>query len=148
MQPLSDGLSQATYLVQPGLNITKMEEVDQPGVRIVAKARSAYDLWLTENIKQAEIIRTKTIEESFQEFCRQKYEVLAGLRPKLLEETSRLEGSRILAGSFTVIGQSVGSKKGQPEAAEFIDKIVSEAIEEGLVDHWIKSFGVEGKLTI
>ena len=49
---------QATYLVQPGLNITKMEEVDQPGVRIVAKARSAYDLWLTENIQQAEIIRS------------------------------------------------------------------------------------------
>ena len=134
--------------MQPGLNITKMEEVDQPGVRIVAKARSAYDLWLTENIQQAEIIRTKTIEESFQEFCSEKYEVLAGLRPKLLEDTERLEGSRILPGSFTVIGQSVGCKRGQPEAAEFLDQIVSEAIEKGLVNHWIKSFGVEGKLTI
>ena len=134
--------------MQPGLNITKMEEVDQPGVRIVAKARSAYDLWLTENIQQAEIIRTKTIEESFQEFCSEKYEVLAGLRPKLLEDTERLEGSRILPGSFTVIGQSVGCKRGQPEAAEFLDQIVSEAIQQGLVKHWITSFGVEGKLTI
>ena len=134
--------------MQPGVKISKMEDVDQSGVRIVVKARSAYDLWLTENIQQAEIIRTKTIEESFQEFCSEKYEVLAGLKPRLLEDTKRLEGSRILPGSFTVIGQSVGSKKGQPEAAEFIDQIVTEAIEQGLVDHWIKSFGVEGKLTI
>ena len=51
-------------------------------MRIVVKARSAYDLWLTENIQQAEIIRTKTIEESFQQFCTGKYEVLAGLIPK------------------------------------------------------------------
>ena len=103
---------QATYLVQPGSDITKIEEVDQPGVRIVVKARSAYDLWLTENIKHAEIIRTKTIEDSFNEFCDKKYEVLAGLKPKLLEEAKRVEGSRLLPGSFTVIGQSVGMKKG------------------------------------
>ena len=68
--------------------------------------------------------------------------------PKLLEDKERLKGSRILPGSFTVIGQSVGSKKGQPEAAEFLDHIVSEAIQQGLVDQWIKSFGVEGKLTV
>ena len=87
--------------MQPGVKISKVEDVDQPGVRIVVKARSAYDLWLTENIQQAEIIRTKTIEESFQEFCSEKYEVLAGLKPRLLEDTKRLEGSRILPGSFT-----------------------------------------------
>ena len=124
-----------------------MEDVDQPGVRIVAKARSAYDLWLTENIRNAEIIRTKTIEDSFKEFCNNNYEVLAGLKPKLLEEAKRLEGSRILPGSFTVIGQSIGIKKDHPEAAEFVEQIVREAIDQGLVDSWIKLYGVEGKLS-
>jgi len=138
---------QATYLVQPGADIHVMGDVDQPGVRIVAKARSAYDLWLTENIKHAQIIRTKTIADSFNEFYNQKYEVLAGLKPKLLEEATRLEGSRILPGSFTVIGQSVGIKKDRPEAAEFVEQIVSEAIDQGLVDSWIKLYGMEGKLS-
>ena len=138
---------QATYLLHPSANINQMEDVDKSGVRIVAKARSAYDLWLTENIKHAEIIRTKTIEDSFNEFCDKKYEVLAGLKPKLLEEVGRLEGSRLLSGSFTVIGQSIGIKKGLAEAAEFVDLVVREAIDQGLVDSWIKSFGVEGKLS-
>ena len=138
---------QATYLVHASSNINQMADVDKPGVRIVAKARSAYDLWLTENIKHAEIIRTETIEDSFNEFCDKKYEVLAGLKPKLLEEADRLEGSRLLSGSFTVIGQSIGIKKGLAEAAEFVDLVVREAIDQGLVDSWIKSFGVEGKLS-
>ena len=48
-----------------------MEDVDRPGVRIVVKARAAYDLWLTENIQHATIVRTKTIDESFSDFCDQ-----------------------------------------------------------------------------
>ena len=89
---------QATYLVQSNSSITSIADVDKPGVRIVTKARSAYDLWLTENIKEASIIRTKNIQESFQEFKDQGYEVLSGLRPKLIEESERLPGSRILPG--------------------------------------------------
>merc|ERR1712179_794726 len=99
---------QATYLVPAGSAIQKIEDVDKPNVRIVAKERSAYDLWLTENIKNATIIRTKSIDESFTKFCDEGYEVLAGLRPKLLDEAAKLPGSTILPGSFTVIGQSVG----------------------------------------
>ena len=93
---------QATYLVQSNSSITSIADVDKPDVRIVTKARSAYDLWLTENIKHASIIRTKNIQESFQEFKDQGYEVLSGLRPKLIEESERLPGSRILPGSYQI----------------------------------------------
>ena len=105
-----DSSLQATYLVPAGSKLQSISDVDSPGVRIVAKARSAYDLWLTENIKKATIIRTKTIDESFKEFTENGYEVLAGLRPKLLDEAAKLPGSRIIDGSFTVIGQSVGCR--------------------------------------
>ena len=103
-------LFQATYLVPADSKLQSISDVDSPGVRIVAKARSAYDLWLTENIKNATIIRTKTVDESFKEFVENGYEVLAGLRPKLLDEADKLPGSRIIDGSFTVIGQSVGCR--------------------------------------
>ena len=89
-------------MVQSNYSITSIADVDKPGVRIVTKARSAYDLWLTENIKHASIIRTKNIQESFQEFKDQGYEVLSGLRPKLIEESERLPGSRILPGSYQI----------------------------------------------
>lgn len=35
-------------------------QVDQQGVRIVVSARAAYDLWLTNNIRRAEIVRTES----------------------------------------------------------------------------------------
>ena len=96
---------QATYLVRPGSLLQTIEDVDTAGVRIVAKERSAYDLWLTEHIAAAEIVRTASIEQSFAEWRDGGHEVLAGLRPKLLEEAARRPGARILPGSFTVIGQ-------------------------------------------
>ena len=69
-----------------------------------------------------------------------------------------------MPGSFTVIGQSVGCRRGMPEAARFItylitsgdlylvlsrfiEEAVSEAKSSGLVDKWITEFGVEGKLS-
>lgn len=137
---------QATYLVPAGSAIQKMEDVDKPNVRIVAKERSAYDLWLTENIKNATIIRTKSIDESFTAFCEEGYEVLAGLRPKLLDEAAKLPGSTILTGSFTVIGQSVGCKRNLPEAAAFLHQFVEEAKTSGLISSLIEKYGVQGKL--
>jgi len=137
---------QATYLVPAGSAIQKIEDVDQPNVRIVAKERSAYDLWLTENIKFATIIRTKSIDESFKAFCDEGYEVLAGLRPKLIDESAKLPGSTILQGSFTVIGQSVGCKRGLPEAAVFIHQFVEDAKQSGLITSLIEKYGVQGKL--
>jgi len=138
---------QATYLVPPDSKIQTITDVDRTGVRIVTKARSAYDLWLSENIKEATIIRTKNVVESFNEFRDKNYEVLSGLRPKLLDEMERLPGSRILDGSFTLIGQSVGCKKGAPEAAHFIEECVQEVVNDGTVDGWIEKFGVVGKLS-
>ena len=136
----------ATYLVPKDSKITTIDDVDRAGVRIVTKARSAYDLWLTENIKQATIVRFKSVDDCFTEFCNSGYEVLSGLKPKLMDEAKKLPGSRILDGNFTVIGQSVGCRKNIPEAAEFIDKCVQELVADGTIDSWIDQYGVTGKL--
>ena len=50
---------EATYLVPRSSPVHKCEEVDRVGNRIVVSARSAYDLWLTNNIKHAQIVRTE-----------------------------------------------------------------------------------------
>src|SRR6185436_4144934 len=42
---------EATYMVTPGSPIKAIEEVDRKGVRLVVSARSAYGLWLENNIK-------------------------------------------------------------------------------------------------
>ncbi|MDC1133485.1 transporter substrate-binding domain-containing protein, partial [Alphaproteobacteria bacterium] len=79
-------LIESTYLVRKSSNIQSLEDVDKKGVRIAVAERSAYDLWLAANIKKAILKRAKTIDESFSIFELNKYEVLAGLRPKLIDD--------------------------------------------------------------
>ena len=45
---------EATYMVPPGSPLTSIADVDKKGVRLVVSARSAYGLWLENNIKNAD----------------------------------------------------------------------------------------------
>ena len=47
---------ESTFLVRDSSNFQSLKDVDQKGIRIAVAERSAYDLWLTENIKNAELI--------------------------------------------------------------------------------------------
>ena len=49
----------ASYLVKSSAPFEKIEDVDRGGVRICVSARSAYDLWLTANLRNATLIRTE-----------------------------------------------------------------------------------------
>ena len=42
---------ESTFLIRKGLNIEKLQDVDKKGIKIAVAERSAYDLWLTDNIK-------------------------------------------------------------------------------------------------
>ena len=55
-----------TFLVPPGSKIKSIAEVDQKGVRIAVSDRSAYDLYLSRNLKNATLVRAKGIEGSYQ----------------------------------------------------------------------------------
>ncbi|MEK9827558.1 MAG: transporter substrate-binding domain-containing protein [Rhodospirillales bacterium] len=139
---------QSTYLVPAGSPIQRIEDVDKKGVRIAVSARSAYDLWLDRNIKNAELCRAEGIEASFKLFVDEGMEVLAGLRPRLIDDVKRLDGARILEGQFSSVQQAVGCGKGRPEAAAFLKEFVEEAKRSGFVGERIKAHGVEGRLSV
>ncbi len=139
---------QATYLLPPGSSIKTIEEVDAPGTRIAVKERAAYDLWLTDNLKNAELIRTPSIDDSFEVFAEQKLEVLAGLRPALLKQQEKMPGSTIMDKSFTAVQQSVGCKPGNAEAAEYLNNFIKNAKANGLIQQLIDKHGVTGRLSV
>lgn len=134
----------ATYLVPPGSTIQSIEEVDQPGNRIAVSARSAYDLWLERNIKQAELVRAEGLGASYELFVNEKLEALAGLEPRLLTDTENLPGSRILDGQFTAVQQAIGTQKTKEAGAAFLREFVEEAKRSGLVAGFIERHEVRG----
>ena len=74
--------------------------------------------------------------------------VLAGLRPKLIDEMELKNNDRIIDEPFTYIKQSVGFKKNYPEVIEFINSIIFEAIEDGYIKNSLQKHNVDKKLSI
>ena len=139
---------ESTFLIRNGYNIKTLQDVDKKGIKIAVAERSAYDLWLTQNIKNADLIRAKSIDESFLIFQENKYEVLAGLRPKLINDIKKTTDCFILNEPFTFINQCIGSKPGNLEAENFINSFVKKNIENGFVKKLLSKYNVLGKLSL
>ncbi|SJZ86068.1 polar amino acid transport system substrate-binding protein [Enhydrobacter aerosaccus] len=135
---------EATYLVPAGSPIQSIADVDRKGVRIVTSARSAYGLWLENNIKQATLIQAPGLDGALNKFIDDKLDVLAGLRPGLLKDIEKLPGARILDGKFSAVQQAVGTPKRNTAAAEFLAAFVEDAKKSGLVASFIEKHKVKG----
>ncbi|KAJ1460250.1 hypothetical protein M885DRAFT_510063 [Pelagophyceae sp. CCMP2097] len=142
---------EATYLVPPGSPITAIEQVDAAQNTIVAANRAAYCLWLENNIKHAALVQPELpgVPLSRVLFEREKCDVLAGLRPWLLDQCATMPGSKVLAGRFTSIQQALGTPKANgDDGVDFLEDFVQEAKASGLVQSLIDKHGVTGRLTV
>ena len=134
----------ATYLVPAGSPIHSLAEVDRPGVRIAVSARSAYDLFLSRNLKHAQLVRAEGIQASYELFVAQKLDVLAGLLSRLSSDVARLPGARILEGKFTAVQQAVGTPKERTQGAAWLREFVAGIKSTGLVAQLIERHKVKG----
>jgi polar amino acid transport system substrate-binding protein len=135
---------EATYLVPAGSALRTIADVDRPGIRIAVSARSAYDLWLVRNIKQAQLVHADGIDAAFNLFVNDKLEALASLRPRLLTDVGKLPGARILDGQFTAVQQAVGTAKTNVAGAAFLRGFVEEAKASGFIASLIARHHVAG----
>lgn len=134
----------ATYLVPAGSPLAAIADVDRPGVRIAVTARTAYDLWLTRNIRHATLVRSDSLDAACRQFVAEKLDALAGLRPRLLGDVEALPGARILDGAFTAVQQAIGTAKGNVAGAAFLREFVEAAKSSGLVAGLIARHRVRG----
>ena len=138
---------EATYMVQQGLNLKNIDEVDQNGIKIGVAGRSAYDLYLTRTLKKASLVRGEGLAGAVELFSEAKVDVLAGLRPGLIADEARLQGN-ILTGRFTTVQQAVGNRRGNELLSKELASFVESAKTSGLVERLIKKYGMEGKLLV
>jgi len=135
---------EATYLLPPGSSIRSIAEVDAKGKRIAAPERSAYELYLTRSLKNAELVRVKGGDAAFRKFVDDKLDALAGLRPRLVTDQENLPGSRILEGNFTAVQQAAGTPKGRPAGAQYLREFIEDIKATGLVAKAIEKNKVRG----
>lgn len=133
-----------TYLVPAGSKLQTFADVDQAGVRIAVADQSAYHLFLTRSLKNAELVAADGIEGSFKMFAELKLEALAGLKPRLITDAGRLPGSRILDGQVTAVQQSIGTPKSRETAARYLKEFAQDVKKSGFVAEAIARHKVSG----
>jgi polar amino acid transport system substrate-binding protein len=94
---------EGAYLVPAGSSIRANADVDRPGTRVVVGLGSAYDLFLTRELKQATLVRAPTSPAVTDVMVAQKLDVAAGVRQQLESDALRVPGVRLLPGRFMVI---------------------------------------------
>lgn len=135
---------EGAYLVPQGSPIRSNADVDREGVRVAAGAGSAYDLFLSRNLKHAKIVRAPTSPAVTDMFVAQKLEVAAGVKQQLEADARRIPGLRLLEGRFMVINQAMGTPRGREAGAKYLREFVEEMKASGFVAQALERHRVEG----
>ena len=109
-------LIEGAYLVRQDSPLADNAEVDVPGRRVVVGQGSAYDLFLSRELKSASIERAPSSPDVVPTFMARNADVAAGVKQQLEADAARLGGLRLLPGRFMVIQQAMGLPAGSDVA--------------------------------
>ena len=135
---------EGAYLVRNNSKIQANDEVDRSGNRIVVARGSAYDLFLSRNLKQAQIVRTPTSRVVVDTFMAENLEVAAGVKQQLETDAKRVPGVRLLPGRFMVINQAMASQRGREAGARYVREFIEEMKGSGFVARALERHRIEG----
>lgn len=135
---------EGSYLVPADSLIRSNAEVDREGNRIVVGKGSAYDLFLSREIKRAMLVRAPTSPEVVSTMLSDKLEVAAGVRQQLEADAARTPGVRMLAGRFMTINQAMAVPRGRDAGAAYVHDFIEEMKATGFVAQSLARHNVEG----
>jgi len=138
-------LIEGAYLVREDSPCQANEDVDRPGTRVAVGQGSAYDLFLTRELKTASFVRVPGAEAVVETLRAGGADVAGGIRQVLIEVAARTPGLRVLPGRFMVIRQAMGLARARGDHAHAALRAFVEAMKaEGFVEAAIRRHGVAG----
>jgi polar amino acid transport system substrate-binding protein len=138
-------LIEGAYLVREGSALTDNAQVDRAGTRVMVGQSSVYDLYLTRELKAAQIMRAPTSPKVVDTFLAQSADVAAGVKQQLEADAARLGGLRLLPGRFMLIEQAMGLPANRGDAAAtLLREFVESAKASGFVANALQRHGIVG----
>lgn len=138
-------LIEGCYLVRADAPLQDQAEVDAAGRTVMVGQGSAYDLFLTRELKAATILRAPSSPAVVPSFLDENADVAAGVKQQLEADAARLGGLRLLPGSFMVIQQAMGLPAGRGQAAQAaLAAFVEEMKASGFVAEALRRHGIQG----
>ncbi len=137
-------LIEGVYMVPSESPIQNNSEVDRAGNRVVVGLGSVYDLYLTRELKHAEIVRAPTSPTVTDVFIQQKCEVAAGVKQQLEADAKRIPGLRLLPGRFMEIRQAMATPKSRAPAHAYLIDFIEEMKRSGFVAESLARHRIKG----
>lgn len=138
---------EGTYLVAADSVLRAIEDVDRDGVRIAVGKGSAYDLYLSRNVRRAQLVRVTTSQQAIELFLQQHLEAAAGVRQSLVQAARGRTDLRVLDGRFMAIEQAMGTPKSRTAAALYLRTFIEEMKASGFVARGLERSG-QGDATV
>lgn len=138
-------LIEGSYLVKKNSPLVSNAQVDQAAHRVVVGKGSAYDLYLTRTLKEAQLVRAPTSPQVVPFFMEGTYDVAAGVKQQLESDAQKIEGVRLLPGRFMVIEQAMGQpNRVSARAHDMLVNFVAEMKSNGFVRDSLSRHQIEG----
>jgi polar amino acid transport system substrate-binding protein len=138
-------LIEGSYLVPESSALTGNAQVDAHGHRISVGSGSAYDLFLTRELRQARIVRLPGAGPALAAVRDGEAEVAAGIRQVLEDEARRAPGVRVLPGHFMVIQQAMGTPASRGAGAQaLLAAFVEDMKASGFVTDALRRHRIQG----
>jgi len=138
-------LIEGCYLVRQDSPLQSNEQVDASGTRVVVGRGSAYDLFLSRELKNAQVVHAPSSQAVLRHFLDSGAEVAAGVRQQLEKDAAPIGGLRLLPGRFMVIRQAMGCARSRGEAAAAeLARFVEEMRAGGFVAQALARHGIQG----
>ncbi len=138
---------EGAYMVKSSSPLKSNAEVDVAGTEIVVGKGSAYDLYLTREIKNATLLRAASSQAVIDDFMAGKGNVAAGVKQQLESDAKRYEGLRMLPGRFMVINQSIGIPKARPDFAKttaYLSEVIAQLKQSGFIVNSMQRHHIQG----
>jgi polar amino acid transport system substrate-binding protein len=134
----------ATYLVPAGSRFQALDEIDADGVRVAARPRSAYDLFLRRSLTRATLVYPEGEETDLDVLKKGRADVMAGLTHVLNDSATEDSSLRVLDGRFAAMQQAIGVPRGRDVAVAYLRGFIEEVKASGLVARAIEATGAKG----
>jgi polar amino acid transport system substrate-binding protein len=124
---------EGAYLVPANSPIKSNGDVDRAGTRVVVGAGSAYDLYLSREIKAATLVRAPTSPAVVDVMVAQSLDVAAGVKQQLEADARRV--ANVPPAARSIHGDQPGRRRaaGRPAAAAYVAQFVEDVKASGFV---------------
>lgn len=137
-------LIEGAYLVPPSSHLRSAAEVDRAGTRIGVIVGSAYDLFLTRELKEATLVREPSAAAVIGLLASGAVDLIGGVKPQVQADSAKVPGSRLLPEAFMSIRQSMGTSRERAAAAAYLADYIRDLKKSGFMAEAFARNRIEG----